>query len=236
MANNSVERKNSHFKNKQSKSSPIKKSKGQQTREDILAVSEECFSNDGFHGTSINSIAKLVGISKQNLLHYYPSKRELYSAVIENIMIPLENINRITKKLGESFSEPLSFQNRLDADKSLELFIDLITERPSIANLIMAKTEIIEGSSQTDKFSEIGSRSLAVFEETFKKIAPNASAEEIHHLGSSVTGTVLFYASTLDRLTGNKSKKELDVSKTRHKELVIFTAKSLIREINKSQK
>ena len=215
---------------------PLKKSKGQLAREAILEAGENLFARFGYAGTTLDAVAEQVGISKQNLLHHYSSKPKLYSAVIDNIMIPLEAMHELTENYSESLSEPISPKDRADANRSLEIWIDLITERPSIANLIMFGAALPENSAVPDEFSKMGARSFALFEKTFRKIAPSASPEEIHHIASSITGTVLFYASTLHQITGNKNKAKLSASRARHKELVLFTAQTLIKEINKPSK
>jgi AcrR family transcriptional regulator len=53
------------------------------TREAVLDAAERVFATTGFHGGSIADIAHLAGLSTAGLLHYFPSKRTLYSAVLE---------------------------------------------------------------------------------------------------------------------------------------------------------
>ena len=53
------------------------------TRERILAVSLERFGTRGVDGTSLDDIAAEVGVRKQTVLYWFPSKEELVDAVLE---------------------------------------------------------------------------------------------------------------------------------------------------------
>ena len=48
----------------------------------ILREAEKQFSSFGFWGASLSGIANKVGLTKQGVLHYYPSKEQLYDAVL----------------------------------------------------------------------------------------------------------------------------------------------------------
>ena len=56
------------------------------TEQKILSAAEDVFALYGFQGTSVNSIAELCGLTKQNLLYYFPSKEVLYLRVLEKIL------------------------------------------------------------------------------------------------------------------------------------------------------
>lgn len=55
-------------------------------KEAILSAALETFSLYGIHGTRIEKVAERAGVSKTNLLYYYPSKEELYLAVLRQIL------------------------------------------------------------------------------------------------------------------------------------------------------
>lgn len=52
----------------------------------ILAAALTTFSQFGIHGTRLEQVAELAGVSKTNLLYYFPSKEALYVAVMRNIL------------------------------------------------------------------------------------------------------------------------------------------------------
>lgn len=53
-------------------------------RDNLLEQAEILFADKGFYGTSINEVAAQVGLTKQGLLHYFPTKQKLYGAVLES--------------------------------------------------------------------------------------------------------------------------------------------------------
>lgn len=52
----------------------------------ILSAALNTFSQYGIHGTRLEQVAELAGVSKTNLLYYYPSKEALYVAVMRQIL------------------------------------------------------------------------------------------------------------------------------------------------------
>jgi AcrR family transcriptional regulator len=55
---------------------------GRDRRARIVADAMALFARDGYGDTSLQSIARAVGVSKSTLLHHYPSKEALLSAVL----------------------------------------------------------------------------------------------------------------------------------------------------------
>jgi TetR/AcrR family transcriptional regulator, mexJK operon transcriptional repressor len=84
-------------------------------RDHIVAVATQAFADEGFAATSMSSIAAQVGGSKATLYKYFPSKEDLFEAVMEQrcerILAPLrelrdsdeDDLESLLVQFGESF-------------------------------------------------------------------------------------------------------------------------------------
>ncbi len=61
------------------------------TRDRVLVVAQALFAERGYRGTSLRDIAKRIGIKAPSLLHHFPSKQQLYLAVLEKMFESLED-------------------------------------------------------------------------------------------------------------------------------------------------
>ncbi|MDH2911387.1 HTH-type transcriptional regulator RutR [Kosakonia sp. HypNH10] len=59
---------------------------GSEKRQAILSAALEVFSRLGFHGARVEQVADQAGVSKTNLLYYFPSKEALYVAVLRQLL------------------------------------------------------------------------------------------------------------------------------------------------------
>jgi TetR/AcrR family transcriptional regulator len=61
------------------------------TRGRALQVAQALFAERGYGGTSLRDIAKRIGIKAPSLLHHFPSKQQLYLAVLDKMFESLED-------------------------------------------------------------------------------------------------------------------------------------------------
>jgi AcrR family transcriptional regulator len=66
---------------------------------EILAAALECFRQRGFAATRLEDVAARAGVTKGTIYLYYPSKQELFKAVIRSEFTP--NIERLEAGLDE---------------------------------------------------------------------------------------------------------------------------------------
>lgn len=101
-------------------------------RQAILDAALDVFSQYGFRGSTLDQIADAAGLSKPNLLYYFPSKEaihvELLSALMDAWIDPLRRLN----PKGEPIDEILAYMRR-----KLELSRDFPRESRLFANEIL---------------------------------------------------------------------------------------------------
>jgi AcrR family transcriptional regulator len=54
-------------------------------RRQLIEVAIDVFAQHGLHGASMNQVAKAAGVTKPVLYQHFPSKRELYREVLEDV-------------------------------------------------------------------------------------------------------------------------------------------------------
>jgi AcrR family transcriptional regulator len=66
---------------------------------EILAAALACFTERGFAATRLEDVAAKAGVTKGTIYLYYPSKEELFKAVVQGELIP--NIERLEAAMSE---------------------------------------------------------------------------------------------------------------------------------------
>ncbi|OUS35287.1 TetR family transcriptional regulator [Rhodobacterales bacterium 56_14_T64] len=101
----------------------------------ILEAALEVFSTHGFRGTTVDQIATEAGLSKPNLLYYFPSKEaifnELMSGLLDTWLDPLRSLDPD----GDPLQEILSY-----VERKLQMSRDFPRESRLYAN------EIVQGA------------------------------------------------------------------------------------------
>jgi len=64
--------------------------RGIDTRDRVLMVALPLFAERGYRGASLRDIARRIGIKAPSLLHHFPSKQQLYVAVLDQIFEGME--------------------------------------------------------------------------------------------------------------------------------------------------
>lgn len=98
----------------------------------ILEAGLEVFSAQGFRGATLDQIAEVAGLSKPNLLYYFPSKDSIYLALLEQMLATwLDPLAHMDPE-GEPVEEILAYVRR-----KLEMSRDYPRESRLFANEIL---------------------------------------------------------------------------------------------------
>jgi TetR/AcrR family transcriptional regulator len=98
----------------------------------ILEAALEAFSQHGFRGTTLDLIAEGAGLSKPNLLYYFPSKEGIYNALLAALLQTWLDPLRAMNPEGEPLAEILGYVRR-----KLQLSRDYPRESRLFANEIL---------------------------------------------------------------------------------------------------
>jgi TetR/AcrR family transcriptional regulator len=116
----------------------------QKNREVILEAALEVFSLHGFRGATLDQIAEVSGLSKPNLLYYFPSKEEVHKALLTGLLDTWLDPLRAMKPDGDPLTEIQGYVRR-----KLDLARDYPRESRLFANEILQGAprmrEAIEG-------------------------------------------------------------------------------------------
>ncbi|EAQ08184.1 MULTISPECIES: TetR family transcriptional regulator C-terminal domain-containing protein [Yoonia] len=111
----------------------------------IMSAGLDIFSQFGFRGTTLDQIADAAGLSKPNLLYYFPSKEAIHTALLErlleNWLDPLKALN----SGGDPVQEIIAYAHR-----KLALSKDYPRESRLFANEILQGAPRIENILHTD--------------------------------------------------------------------------------------
>ena len=102
------------------------------------------FSDKGYHGVSVDEIARRLGVSPAILYRHFPSKEALYEAVLNAIACKRESYVEAVVNSDGSFSDVLS--------KITHIYVESVSKDPDY--LRMELQSALEGSDATRQFFE----------------------------------------------------------------------------------
>ena len=114
-------------------------------REAILEAALEVFAQHGFRGATVDMIAAEAGLSKPNLLYYFPSKEDIHVTLLNQLMDTWLDPLRELDADGEPKAEILAYVRR-----KLEMSRRYPRESRLFANEILQGAPRIGSSLSTD--------------------------------------------------------------------------------------
>lgn len=125
----------------------------------ILEAALDVFSREGFRGATIDQIAEAAGMSKPNLLYYFPRKEEIYTRLLTEMLDtwlqPLRELDDVGDPVAEirsyirrklEMSRDFPRQSRLFANEMLQgapRMLSLL--ETDLRSLVAEKAKVLEG-------------------------------------------------------------------------------------------
>jgi len=100
--------------------------------ENILDAALDVFSAHGFRGATLDQIAEVAGLSKPNLLYYFPSKEAIHLELLNKLLVTWLDPLRAMDPDGEPLTEIMAYLR-----KKLEISRDYPRESRLFANEIL---------------------------------------------------------------------------------------------------
>ncbi len=111
----------------------------------ILEAALDVFSAHGFRGATLDQIAEGAGLSKPNLLYYFPSKEAVHTALLSRLLSTWLDPLRAMNPEGEPLDEIMAYVRR-----KLELSRDFPRESRLFANEILQGAPRMKAVIETD--------------------------------------------------------------------------------------
>ncbi|ARU02616.1 TetR family transcriptional regulator C-terminal domain-containing protein [Yoonia vestfoldensis] len=135
----------------------------------ILSAGLDVFSQYGFRGTTLDQIAEAAGLSKPNLLYYFPSKESIHTALLErlleNWLEPLQALDAagdpVTEIMGYvrrklAMSKDFPRESRLFANEILQGAPRIETIlRNDLKRLVDEKAAVIQAWADAGKIAPV---------------------------------------------------------------------------------
>ncbi len=135
----------------------------------ILSAGLNIFSQYGFRGSTLDQIAEAAGLSKPNLLYYFPSKEAVHSALLARLLDTWLDPLKALDATGDPITEIMGYAQRKlalsrDYPRESRLFANEVLQgAPHIAevlatdlkNLVDEKAKIIRAWSEAGKVADV---------------------------------------------------------------------------------
>lgn len=115
---------------------------GPERRETILSAAQGLFASKGFHGVSIDEIARAVNVSPAILYRHFASKQMLYAAVLEKFAGQRQSYVDTIVNHGTRFEDALAGMT--------QVYIENIAKNPDILRIELHS--LLEGNPATLAF------------------------------------------------------------------------------------
>lgn len=176
------------------------------TANKIISVATDLFSKKGFEATRMDIVAERVEVNKATIYYYYESKKELFGAVLLNLLGDISNKFQ-TGKLKEEKPPCEKLKTRL------KFVIEQLDSHPEVANILLR--QIINSGEQIPDSAKLMVKQVwNKFAELLNNCRESGKTKNIpvEYLQKMIVGSLLLNTLDSDFFPGEKKLnfKEID--------------------------
>lgn len=135
------------------------------SREKLLDAAEELFAERGFGGVGLAEVAERAGLGKASLFHHFPSKAQLYCAVMARVIMTLDDA--LVRALAEGGTPSVRL------DRWVDTAIDVLAANrayPRLLVRVLVEDEelphgLTEGKQAAEAVRRIGTAAMRLLRE-----------------------------------------------------------------------
>jgi AcrR family transcriptional regulator len=151
--------------------------KAAERRASIIAVAKVLFADKGFHGVSVDELARRVGVSPAVLYQHFASKDALYEAVLDSLAAPRETYVEAALDGPDDFASVLS--------RITQVFIARVEEDPDYFRMELQSA--LEGGDVAQRFFASRWQSIADYiEYSLRELAQQRCASVVNERTASL--------------------------------------------------
>src|ERR1051325_696291 len=111
---------------------PRRRRRAPERRAQLLEVARKLFGTGGYHQVSMDAVAREAGVTKPILYDHFPSKRELYLALLDVDLTSLHD------RVRAALDAPIGNRERIRS--SFQAYFDFVDEHAEGFRLLMQET------------------------------------------------------------------------------------------------
>jgi AcrR family transcriptional regulator len=174
-----------------------------QSRQRFLDAAEFLFAEHGYEGTKIRAIAERSKVNLGALHHYWGSKEELFTAVCERRLLPMnkECLNRFIELETQADGIPIDIRELFRASLEPTFFLSGLNEEEQVVfrkfyGRTLADPSFVVGKVMRKLFEPISTKFFAILRE----LCPHLTDDEFFWRSNCILGSYLFAPAFCERM------------------------------------
>jgi len=99
------------------------------TKQDILEASAQAFAEKGYHASSMEDIAQIVGVKKASLYHHVESKQEILVELLD------QSLDMLIKRVGSVVKKNIPYEKKFEL--AIKTYMEALIEYRELSSVLL---------------------------------------------------------------------------------------------------